>query len=57
MIRPVVLADTPALVVLSGSSGLFKSDELGSVQDMMDEYHATNSKNGQMLAWDEGGTL
>ena len=53
MIRPVVLADTPALVALSGSSGLFKSDELGSVQDMMDEYHATNSKNGQMLAWDE----
>ena len=57
MIRPIVPADTPALVALSGSSGLFRPDELDAVQGMLDEYHATNAANGhRILAYEDGGT-
>lgn len=57
MIRPIVLADTPALVALSGSSGLFKPDELDAIQGMLDEYHATNAANGHIIAYDDRGAL
>ncbi|HEX8911821.1 MAG TPA: GNAT family N-acetyltransferase [Humisphaera sp.] len=58
MIRPVVPADTPALVALSGSSGLFKPDELDAVQGMLDDYHTTNAANGHnIIAYEHGGTL
>jgi hypothetical protein len=57
MIRPIVPADTPALVALSGSSGLFRPDELDAVQGMLDEYHASNAANGhRILAYEDGGT-
>lgn len=58
MIRPIVPADSPALVALSGSSGLFKPDELDAIQGMLDEYHATNAANGHnILTYEDGGTL
>jgi ribosomal protein S18 acetylase RimI-like enzyme len=58
MIRPIVPADTPALVALSGSSGLFKPDELDAVQGMLDEYHSTNAASGHdIIAYEDGGTL
>ena len=57
MIRPIVPADTPALVALSGSSGLFRPDELDAVRGMLDEYHATNAASGhRILAYEDGGT-
>lgn len=56
MMRTVVPADTPALVALSCSSGLFLPDEADAITGMMDEYHATNASSGQMHVWDEGGT-
>ena len=56
MIRPIVPTDSPALVALSGTSGLFKPEELEAVRGMLDEYHATNVSNGhQILTYDEGG--
>lgn len=58
MIRPVTPDDSLALVALSDSSGLFRSDELGAIQGMLDEYHAKVASNGhQILTYDEGGTL
>ena len=57
-IRPIGPADTPSLVALSGSSGLFKMEELGAIQGMLDDYHATKGGSGhQILTYDEGGTL
>ncbi len=57
-IRPIHPVDTPSLVALSESSGLFHADELGAIQEMLDEYHATKVNAGhQILAYDEGGTL
>lgn len=56
MIRPIVPADTPALVALSGSSGLFKPDELDAVRGMLDEYHATNAASGHnIITYEDGG--
>jgi ribosomal protein S18 acetylase RimI-like enzyme len=58
MIRPITPADTPAIVSLSGSSGLFKPDELDAIHGMLDEYHATNAANGhRMIVCDDGGIL
>lgn len=58
MIRPTTTADSPALVALSASSGLFKSDELEAIQGMLEEYHANGVNSGQqMLTCEEGGTL
>lgn len=57
MIRPIVPADTPALVALSGSSGLFKPDELDAVRGMLDEYHATNAAGHRIFAYEDGGAL
>lgn len=58
MIRPILPADTPALVALSGSSGLFKPDELDAIRGMLDEYHAANASAGHtIIAYEDGGTL
>ena len=58
MIRSVTPADTPALVALSGSSGMFKPEELWAIQGMLDEYHANVTSSGhQMSAYDEGPEL
>ena len=57
-IRPIGPNDTPSLVALSGSSGLFQPEELGAIQEMLDDYHATKVGSGhQILTYDEGGTL
>lgn len=56
MIRPIVPTDSPALVALSGSSGLFKPEELEAVQEMLDVYHATKVATGhQILTYVENG--
>lgn len=57
MMRPVDPADTPALVALSCSSGLFKPEEADAIRVMLDEYHSTNAQGGQMHVWDESGSL
>lgn len=57
-IRPIVPADTPSLVALSGSSGLFKPEELGAIREMLDDYHATKAGNGHhIMAYEEGAKL
>jgi ribosomal protein S18 acetylase RimI-like enzyme len=53
-----VEADSPALVALSASSGLFKPDELAGIQSMLDDYPTSNAARGhQILGYDKGGAL
>ena len=57
-IRPICPNDTPSLVALSGRSGVFQPEELGAIQEMLDDYHSTKIGCGhQILTYDEGGTL
>lgn len=57
MIRPIVPPDTPALVALSASSGLFRPDDSDAIRGMLDEYHATNAAAGhRIIAYEDGGT-
>lgn len=58
MIRTIVPTDTPALVALSASSGLFKSAELSAIEEMLDEYHGTGAAKGHgILTYEDGGAL
>jgi ribosomal protein S18 acetylase RimI-like enzyme len=58
MIRPIDPKDTPALLALASSSGLFKPDESGAIEGMLHEYHSTSGNNGhRILAWDEADSL
>ena len=57
MVRPVVPADTQALVALSVSSGLFKPEKTEAVQWMLDEYQSSNSAQGQMVVFEKQGAL
>jgi ribosomal protein S18 acetylase RimI-like enzyme len=58
MIRRIVPADSPALVTLSTSSGLFKPDESDAIQGMLDDYHATSAGDGrQIITYADGHAL
>lgn len=57
MIRSIEPEDTPALVALSGRTEMFRPDELGAVQAMLDGYHSSRSDGHQILAWEEQGKL
>jgi ribosomal protein S18 acetylase RimI-like enzyme len=42
MIRPTAPADTPALLALATSTGVFKPLEIEALQEVLDDYHAVN---------------
>jgi len=57
MIRPVTPADSPALLAICGSMGLFPPEELSVIQKLFDDYHASTAASGHMaFACDVGGT-
>ncbi len=53
MIRPVELADTPALLSLTEATGVFKKHEIQALQEVLDEYHASNRGYGHIAVVDE----
>jgi ribosomal protein S18 acetylase RimI-like enzyme len=53
MIRPVVLADTPALLSLTEATGVFKKHEIQALQEVLEEYHAFNRGYGHIAVVDE----
>ena len=56
-IRPIVPADTPALLTLSGSLG-FGPDELAVLEETFVDYHARNAAKGyRTLVCDDAGSL
>lgn len=57
MIRPIVPNDTPALLEVICSSGLFRPEDADSIQAMLDEYHGRNEDGRKILALAENGTL
>jgi ribosomal protein S18 acetylase RimI-like enzyme len=58
MIRHVTPSDTPGLLAVCKSTGLFPPDEIAALRKLFDDYHATNAGSGhQALAYEEGGRL
>lgn len=53
MIRLVTLADTPALLSLTESTGVFKTHEIQALQEVLEEYHASNRGYGHVAVVDE----
>ena len=53
MIRPVAPADTPTLLSLTEATGVFKKHEIQALQEVLDEYHASNRGFGHVAVVDE----
>ncbi|MCE9532452.1 MAG: GNAT family N-acetyltransferase, partial [Planctomycetes bacterium] len=46
MLRPVTPGDTPALLLLTDGTGVFKPIEIETLRGVLDDYHATNHEEG-----------
>jgi ribosomal protein S18 acetylase RimI-like enzyme len=46
MIRPTVPADTPILLSLTQTTGVFKQIEVEALREVLDDYHASNHGEG-----------
>ncbi len=46
MIRPTTAADTPELLALTTSTGVFKPHEVEALQEVLDDYFAQNFRHG-----------
>ncbi len=58
MIRPITPDDTSALTEVICSSGLFRPEDAGSIQAMLDEYHSRKDEDGrQIITFVEKGSL
>lgn len=56
MIQPLVPADTPALTALAAETGVFKPFEIQALQEVLDDFHATNQAVGhQAVRFDRAG--
>jgi ribosomal protein S18 acetylase RimI-like enzyme len=44
--RPTLIADTPELVSLATATGVFKPFEIQALEEVLDDYHATNHAHG-----------
>ena len=58
MIRPIQPSDTPALVEMTCGTDAFKPIEIEALQEVLDDYHATNAAAGhRAVAIDAGGCV
>jgi GNAT superfamily N-acetyltransferase len=58
MIRPLVPEETPALIKMASRTDAFKPIEIQALQEVLDDYHATNSKHGHRgIALEQHGHL
>jgi ribosomal protein S18 acetylase RimI-like enzyme len=59
MLHRVQPSDTSTLVAIAATTGVFKPHELVALQEVLDDYHATNNEFGHTAyAWhDESGTI
>lgn len=48
MIRPTHAEETDALVTMATATGAFKPIEIEALREVLDDYHATNIKNGHI---------
>src|SRR5205807_308305 len=46
MIRPTIPEDTPTLLTLTQTTGVFKDIEVEALEEVLNDYHAENHKHG-----------
>ena len=55
MFRPALPDDTPALVRLADETGFFRAIEIEALEEVLDDWHATNHADGHRCdVWLEG---
>src|SRR5262249_14949381 len=58
MIRPTLPDDTPTLLTLAEGTGVFKPHEIQALQEVLDDYHATNQAHGhRSVTFEEAGHI
>jgi ribosomal protein S18 acetylase RimI-like enzyme len=58
MIRPTVPEDTPALLAVGESTGLFSRLDMEALQEVLDDYHATNREWGHVcVTYEQDGQV
>jgi ribosomal protein S18 acetylase RimI-like enzyme len=58
MIRPTVPADTPSLIEIARGTGVFRAIEVDALQEVLDDYHATNHKHGHLsISYEQDGRV
>jgi ribosomal protein S18 acetylase RimI-like enzyme len=55
MIRPTTPADTPELLTLTAATGFFKPHDVEILQEVLDDYHASNREEGHRAVTSERG--
>lgn len=59
MIRPATEADTPVILALTAGTGFFKPLEVETLEDVLNDYHASNRDDfgHRAFVWEEGGQV
>jgi ribosomal protein S18 acetylase RimI-like enzyme len=58
MIRPTIPEDTPALVELARTTGVFNPQDLEALREVLDDYHASNRDLGhECITYEPGGRI
>ncbi|HZT83376.1 MAG TPA: GNAT family N-acetyltransferase [Gemmataceae bacterium] len=58
MIRPTTSAETPALLDLARTTGVFKPHEIDALQEVLDDYHAGNIAEGhRSISFEKDGRV
>ncbi|MEO2087917.1 MAG: GNAT family N-acetyltransferase [Gemmataceae bacterium] len=56
MLRPTTPADTPALLAITAGTGVFKPHEVGTLEDVLDDFHREGAEYGHVcLTLEDGG--
>jgi ribosomal protein S18 acetylase RimI-like enzyme len=58
MIRPTVPADTPTLLKIAEGTGVFKPHEIVALNEVLDDYHASNHAEGhRSVTYEQDGHI
>ncbi len=58
MIRPITEADTPVILSITASTGVFKPMEIETLAEVIDDYYDEERENGhRAFVWEEDGQV
>jgi ribosomal protein S18 acetylase RimI-like enzyme len=58
MIRPTIPADTPILLAIAESTGVFKPMEIEALHEVLDDYHRENHQDGhKCVSYEKDGQV